>query len=199
MKRLAPHRNWILALSAAFVLMAGSNPLLRYMQDKMTLKQTERAEEQQRLAQNLQQLRDDAATAQKLSEAMDTSVVETMLAPVDRIQITARLETLARGARLSSFTYTLSPEQPFKPDGEEIEPDGIMQSDLTLQADAPQDGNVFRFIENLQQALPGRARLQRLSVERINANDKTPLATANVRMNAALHWLANGSRKTEVR
>jgi len=53
---------------------------------------------------------------------------------------------------------------------------------------------VYGFIDRLQQALPGKLRLDSIVVERL---PKDSLAAANVRMEVAFEWLANESRKRE--
>ncbi|MDD5585946.1 MAG: hypothetical protein PHY92_03190 [Alphaproteobacteria bacterium] len=197
MKALKAHRWWLAALAAALVLLACGDPLLRYGHDALTARLQKSDAAKKNLTTVLQQLRDDAATAERLSRAIKAGEAAAYLAPADRLQITAQLEPLATASRLGRFTYTLSPEQPFKPEQASPDTDGLAESVLTFEADAPHDGDAYRFIERLLRRLPGRARLRQLAIENTNAANAGPLAVANVRLNATVDWLANGSRKAE--
>ena len=195
MRVLRAHRWWLAVFVAALLLLASSDPLLRAAQNILTQKSQRLETEKQNLSQTLQHLRDDAATAERLSRALKAGWAQTYLAPVDRRQMAAQLEPLAAASRLGRFTYTLLPEQPFKPEPALPDTEGLVQSALTVEADAPHDGDATHFIQRLLQALPGRAQLQQLALERPEANTTAPLAEKNVRLNATIDWLANGSQK----
>ncbi len=189
MNALRPHHGWLLALGAALLLAAASDPLLRYARNGMAEESRALDAEHARISQSLMQLRDDAATAQRLSRTITSKDMEKYLAPTDRAKIAARLEPIATASRLSRFTYTLSPEQNFAPEGGDM--DGIAQSHLTLEAEAPQDDDATRFLLRLQQTLPGRAALQHLSLERTNP---TALSATNIHLKAEIDWLSNSTQ-----
>lgn len=197
MNALNAHRWWLIALGAALLLLAGGDPLLRYSHEILTGRVENLNAEKKTLASTLQHLRDDAATAERLNRAIKAENAAAYLAPVDRLQITAQLEPLAVVSRLGRFTYTLSPEQPFKPDQASPDTDGLAESVLTFEADAPHDGDAYRFAERLLRRLPGHARLRQLVIERTQAFNAETLAAVNVHMNATIDWLTNESRKAE--
>ena len=189
MNALRPHRFWMVALGAALVLLALGHPILRAVHETLAQSQTALTAQNQNLAQNLRQRRDDAATAQQLGQTIDAREVETVLAPVNHTQILARFGPLAASMRLSAFTATPSPERPYKPEGSDIEK--ITQTTLTLDADAPQDEAVFTFLGKLQHALPGQTRLKHLVVERLAPDDAAAPTATNVHMHAVVEWTAN--------
>jgi hypothetical protein len=197
MTALKPHRWWLAAFGIALVLLAGSDPVMRYGHEILTERLQKLDAEKRTLTGALQQLRGDAAAAERLSKAIKAEDVAAYLAPADRLQITAQLEPLATVSRLGNFTYALSPEQPFKPEQASPDTDGLVESVLTFEADAPHDGDAYRFIDRLLHRLPGRARLRQLVIERSQASIDGPLAASNIRLNATIGWLANGSRKVD--
>lgn len=139
--------------------------------------------------QTLTQLREDAATAQRLSLEVNPPILEPYLAPVNRKQAMARLEPLANSLHLRNFTYSLAPAQSLRPEGFRTP---VTQSTLTLEADAPQDTHAFRFLERLPRKIPGRLALQSLTLDRMNEES---LGLLNVRMQAVLEWTANGGNE----
>jgi len=194
MKELRPHIGWLLALIGAFILIVGLDPARHYAYEMTGQKQKELSSDHERLALNLRQLRDDAALAERLSKDINANDVEKYLAPSNRLEAVAMLDPLAFDSRLSNFSYTLSPEQPYKSPDDGSDMRGIVQSSLTLQAEAALDNDTYRFLENLPRVLPGRLRLEKLSVERIKLN---LFEATNVRMTAVFEWVANESRGKE--
>jgi hypothetical protein len=197
MKMLHAHRWWLIALSAAFLLLVCSDPLSRAAHDVLARRLHKLEIEQKNLTQSLEQLRGDAAIAERLNREIKTGEADSWLAPVDRRQIAAQFEPLAAAARLSRFTYTLSPEQPVEADKPSDDMNGLVQSSLTLEADAPHDADAYRFIGRILRLLPGHAQLRQLVIERLNANGSGQLAATNIRLNANIDWLSNGTMKTE--
>ena len=199
MKKLRAHKWWLAALVAALFVPVCSDPVLRAAHGILAQRLQRVETEKQNLSQVLQHLRDDAATAVRLSHELNAGEATTYLAPVDRRQTAAQFEPLAAASRLGRFTYTLLPEQPFKPEPALPDTDGLAQSALNIEADAPHDGDAQHFIQQLLQALPGRAQLQQLDIERMDSNAatnvNTPLAGKNVRLSATIDWLANASQK----
>jgi hypothetical protein len=185
---MIPHRFWIAAILAAPLLAAGGGHLLRYAQEEMAARTQALETEHQRAAATLRQLRHDAAMAERLSRSMEGDDMEKYLAPVSRMKAAAQMERLATTANLSHFVYTLSPERPLHADTGDMA--GIAQSLLTLEADAPEDEAVYRFLFRLNRALPGRSALKHLSIERPGPDAP---AASNVRMKAEVEWLSNGS------
>jgi hypothetical protein len=59
--------------------------------------------------------------------------------------------------------------------------------------DAPLAIDAYSFIEDVLARMPGRLRLQSLTLERLG--DNAPLATENLRMEADFEWLSNGAAK----
>ncbi len=199
MKRLYPHRRWLAALVAAFALLIGGDPLLRMAHGGLNARLQKLEDETRDLTQALDQLHKDAETAEKLSRSMKADEMEAYLAPVDRLKITAQFEPLARAAHMGKFTYTLLPERPLKHDYALADAEGLVESSLTFDAEAPHDAAVYRFIDRLMRQLPGRAQLRSLTLDRMSMDDKAPLSPLNVRASAEIDWIANKSVTAEAR
>jgi hypothetical protein len=191
MKALQAHRGWLLALVAAIVFMACSHPLLDYVQQLFEQRLGSIETRHRLLEASLQQLRDDAATAERLRPTIDAEALEKNLAAVDRLSVTSQFESLAASARLDHFAYTLSPETPFKNDADA---QGLARSTLSIEAQAPNDIDAIRFVDRLLRLLPGRAELQRFSLDRLN-DGEAKLGALNVHVNIAIDWIANESKK----
>lgn len=153
--------------------------------------------ETRELVHALDQLHKDAETAESLSRAMKADDIETYLAPVNRLSVAAGLEPLARAARLSSFTYKLSPGRAPENDYALADADGLVESAIMFEAEAPHDLAVYRFVTHMARQLPGRTRLRALTLERMNLNEKETLSALNVRAIATIDWLANKPGVTE--
>jgi len=188
MKALRPHVPWLAAFCAACVLLTATDPLSEkaraIFSDKIRQAENMKSEAER----SLQFLRADANTARALSREVTAGEVEAFLAPTDRLQIAARLEQLAAGHRLSRLVYAFSPEKSFVPPPSAPDAEGLSESVLTLEADAPHDVEVFRFLEEARKLLPGRACMKNLTIELLPR-----LAAANVHFSASIDWLSNGS------
>jgi len=195
MSAFRPHCGWLAAVLVALILAGGGNPLLCHFRRSFDRRFEQLDAKRQQLTHSLRQLHDDAALAESLSRSIDVDDVVLYLTPVDRLDITLRLESLASSSRLDRFTYTLSPEQPFKPHPADADSEGLVQSVLSLEAQAPLDTDVFKFIRQALQLLPGHADLGYLSIARITSGGPGQFGPVNVRFNATINWLSNESKK----
>ncbi len=179
---------------AALIFFAGS-PVLRARDAAAHLHLAELQAERDVLLSSLRQIEEDNAEAVRISATMDRQNAEKALAPVDRLQIVGALEKQAERARLSRFTYILSPEEPVRIRPSGAESHNLAQSEITLTADASLDTDVYAFIEHAQRLLPGRVALTHLLIERKGGADE-PMASPGLHMSAVFEWLSNGSAQT---
>ena len=192
MSKFAPHRLWCAALLCALALLFGSGQILDYAHESLTQENAILMERQRELTTTLRQGRDDAATAQRLSESLGEGEMEKYLAPSDRVKTAATFEPLAQASRFGAFTYSLSPERPAAL--ESLENGAVVESLLTLQATVPHDIAVRQFFERLGENMAGRLQIQHLRLERL-ATDQP--AALNLRMEAQAQWLSNGGGLSE--
>jgi len=194
MKALYPHRWWLALLVFAIAVMAGSGPLLHLARVKAAHNLAEAQTERVQAEQNLRQLRADVAAARALNRQIDRAQAEQVLAASDRLKAATMLESEASQARLSHFSYTLSPEAHVS-----LSAGGEMQdlatSTIALAADAAEDQSVYAFIERVRRGLPGRVRITQMTITRSNEYGR-PLAALNVHFEANLEWLSNGAVQT---
>lgn len=181
------HRGWILSLCLCFLFAAVSFSLFRFAALNMSENRVKLETERDNFTRILQQLINDAETAKKLGSDIKPEDYEKYLKPENLSQITSRFERLASMSRLSSFSYTASPEQVWG--GNEYI--GLYKSILTVQAEAPHDVYIYRFLKRLQNILPGVARITKLGVER----SSSVLSAANLRFSAEIEWIKNGEIK----
>jgi len=197
MNLLYPHRKWLALLIAALFLMTASSPGLRLLRAEATQHLADMRAAQGKTRQALHQLQDDIESVKKLEGQMDPAEAEKFLAPVDRMAAANALQQNAANMRLSHFTYNLSPEQKIKIDAPEAGPQELSLSTLTLSGDAPLDTDIYAFIDGLHHLLPGRVRLQQLSLERTDKADPH-LTARNMHFEATLEWLSNHSKTMDI-
>ncbi|MDX2027166.1 MAG: hypothetical protein SFW62_00865 [Alphaproteobacteria bacterium] len=193
MRFLYPHRFWLAVLACAVLLVAASNPLLQVLREKTSRYLSEVRTERMRAEEIVRQIDGDRETANALSGEMNEAELEKALAPIDRLRAAAVLERQAAVARLSRFTYTLSPEQKVTVTAPGAGPQELALSTITMSAEAPLDTSAYVFVEQLRQTLPGRIRPQQVMLERLD--DAAPLSASNLRLTATLEWLSNGVTK----
>lgn len=189
----SPHRLWILLACAAFLLWLGTKPLSDTLRVSLQTTVTRLQNEKESLFTKIHLMESDAITADELSRTLDKKAVEATLAPASRRAMASRLEALASQSRLDSFTYALSPPAPWTDETGTLH-DGISQSTLSLEAEAPRDSDVLAFIANLSD-LQGRFDLIALTLSRIGGEGE--IRRDNIRMRATLKWIANTERKQE--
>jgi len=84
---------------------------------------------------------------------MDATEMQRLLAPVDRLKVAAMLERQAQASHLRNFTYSLSAENKYTGSGAGVQ--DLAQSDISLSAEAPLDGDIYAFIEQSGISCPG--------------------------------------------
>ncbi len=187
MKDLRPHKAWFLALYAVLLLLLGLDPLMTLSREAIEKEQNDLSSAHRQLEQELKQLRDDAALAERLSRDINAGDVEKYLAPASRLQVTAKLEPLAADSRLSNFTYTLAPEQPYTDKRPDRETEGLVQSrKLSLRMKRQRTAATYGY-RYFQQALPGKLRLDSIVVERL-PKDSLPPPTCAWRSSRSNGW-----------
>lgn len=194
MNLLAPHKFWLVTLILAIALIFGSAPLLGFLRAETAKKLADLRDEQVKTEAALGRLNDDIAATRKLSGQIGASEIEKSLAGVDRLQAVDMLEKQAAFARLDHFTYTVSPEQKWTVSDPALGTQAFALSSVSVKADAPLDTDVYRFVEDVRARMPGRLRLQAITLERAGDRD-TPLAAENLHMTADFEWLSNGVPK----
>ncbi len=194
MSFLSPHKLWIMTSVFAVALMFFSSPLLVFLRGKAARHLAEVQEDRTKTQQVLQRLDDDIATTQKLSGQIGADEIEKPLAPIDRLQASGLLERQADAARLDHFTYTLSPEQKVAINSTEMGAQELAVSTIAVKAEVPLDTDVNAFVQRVGSLMPGRLRLQSLTLEH-TATAGTPPAADNLHMIANFEWLSNGVTK----
>ncbi len=185
------HRFWIILLAISITLITTSSPLLRVAEEKTSANLAHIKTQRVQAEQTLRQLQDDVAAAQKLGTQMTLSEAEQFLTPVDRLLAANELEHEAAVSHIQHFDYTLAPEQRMKKSSTLAEPQELFVSTVTISGEAPSDIDIYRFISRMPLALPGKLRLQQLSLDRMSK--ESAVSTYNVRFNATLEWLSNGT------
>lgn len=188
------HRLWLGLLLLAIAIIAGRAPVLDFAGNRAARDLAAIKDARVKTENDLQQLRDDVVAARKLGSEIDRTRADQVLAPTDRLKAAVMLEKEAAIMKIARFTYTLAPEERTA-----IDAGGALQnlalSAVTLAGNAPDDISIYNFITHLQHVLPGRARLQQVTITR-SASAEVPLAATNVHFEAALEWLSNGSLQT---
>ena len=193
MSNIRQHKVWVFWLiTAIFTLIVGA-PSLGYLHKNMSEKAISQNHLQKELSTSLRQLREDAQMAQQLSRTIDEAQASSILAPVDRSKVAVMLEQQAAGADLSKFVYSIAPEKPVTDSAITSTTKKLVSSFIDLQAEAPEDISIYRFISSIQKNIPGRARLQQLQISRVTQNTNVALGAANVKMVAKIEWLSNSS------
>ncbi len=194
LRHLWPHRYWLGLLAFAFVLTVASPPFLRMLTDEAIQNLSQVKAERMQAQQALHQMEGDFATVQGPESNMSAVEAEQFLAPVDRLRVATILEHAADEALVGHFTYTLSPEQKTTISGPEGTPQELAVSTITVGGDVPSDIYMYNFVEGMRRLLPGRLRVQQVSLERSGKED-APLDAYNLRFTATLEWLSNGTTK----
>ncbi len=188
------HRAWMTGFFCAVLLVLMEPRIAHFMHSRLSLTQNELAERFFILAQQKVQFEADLQTAKTIDGTLSPSDIETFLAPSDRQQMSQRLESVAASARLFNVNYLLSAAQAWMGEGSFTGIEGIVQSTLTLDADAPHDNDILGFLSHLN-ALGGRLDLQQLSIKPITHNDASPLAALNLHVTAQFLWLTNAPQE----
>lgn len=191
------HRLWILALGTGLAVLLFSQPLLQFLRNDMEEDMRRNTARAREVEQALQGIRADANTAEQLGHEVKPGEIESWLMSANRLQVATHFEPLATACRLSHFTYTLSPEKPYQASPPSPDAEGLVESALSLEAEAPQDSDVYRFLDQLKTLLPGHIQITRLSLERLSEGKQTHLGTTNVRFTALVSWLSNGREATQ--
>lgn len=191
MNYLTPHLRWIGLLTLAVTLTWASTPLLDRLHEIAAQRLIDARAARAAAEQSLHQLQDDIAAAEKLGGQIGIAEADRALIPADRIAAVTALERSAAALRLGHFTYTLEPEQALTVDAPGIVPQTLAVSTLTVSGEAPLDTDVYAFCAGARRFLPGRLRLQQLSVERTGS--AAALEARNTRFTARFEWLSNGS------
>jgi hypothetical protein len=187
------HTLWLGMLTVALIILTASGPALRLAheaaQNHLSAMQTERKNAEQRL----RQIEADMAAMQKLQAEMTESRVEKFLAPVNRLGLAEKLRQHGEHSHLSHFTASLAPERTEIVVTTDAGTQKLASSMLTLTADAATDTDIYAFMARLPYLLPGRVRIQQLTLERKQADDHTPFNDANIHVGITCAWLSNGS------
>ncbi len=190
---LRPHIAWLSVLTASLFLLALTPAVSTRIQEALEKERTHRIAKHAALSARIEQWKADAKEARELAAALGNEDVEAMIAPSSRTDMAAQLEPLADAARLTRLIYTLGPETPWSGDPAFPGMEGIAQSRLTLEAEAPTDADIFVFLKSLS-GLPGRMDLERLSIERIGGPERQTIGAINLRFKAEILWIANESK-----
>jgi hypothetical protein len=191
------HRKWIVLLSVAFILAAIKAPLLDGAQREAARKLDAMHAQKEKTDAALAQFQSDLAEIDKMKDVIDDREIEKFMMPVDRLRAAQILEHRAHEARLSHFTYNMSPEEKTNIDTVSAGKQEMAISKITFAADAPTDNNIYAFFDAVRRTLPGRIALHDMIIARIDSADK-PIKAANLRMTASADWLSNGSAKNLV-
>ncbi len=191
---LRPHKKWMGVWAVSLLLGAASTPLLGVALHKAEQRRTALLQQKEKALNDIQQLNEDTAAAEKMKNEIDAVEARKYLAPADRLQAANILESRAAEARLTNLAYTFSPEEKVIVDTVGAGKQQLAKSKWCVTADAPSDIDVYNFLDALQQTLPGRLTLSQISIERIG--EKEAISNANVRLTVSGEWLSNGASQT---
>jgi len=189
---LAPHKKWISLLAVALVLGICNN---MFVDEAVT--ESERTLASLRTKNHasfraMEQLKEDIASAETLKTVLDDQAAQKFLAPIDRVRTGEILERRAEEARLTHFSYSLSPEEKTSFDTEASQKLALGLCTITLEADAPTDLDVYIFLDSVDRMLSGSLALKRLSLQRITPY-ASPMTAANLHFKVIGKWLSNGT------
>jgi len=193
MKIAVTYQFWMGRLALALGLLVLLAPLLHLLNAAAQARLTTLAAKITATQLSLKQLDEDIQVSQTIHSAKDRAELESVLAPVDRLQITSLLEQQASADRIGNFSFTLAPEQPKAVDS----PSGTLSlyfSTLELAGDVALDGDIYLYLQHIKTALPGQLTLTHLTLERLT-KDTTPPAAVNLHFTAQFDWLSNGTEK----
>lgn len=191
MKGFNLHRGWALLLLSGLALMAVAPPLIKIQADDAARTSKSLAADWAQLQETSRRFHDDVTLAHKQDGQIDAKTIDRLLAPVDRMQTGAALEQLAVADHLSHLSYTLQPEH--KVEFDTVGAGDMAESEITFAADAPLDGNVYQFVDDMSRSLPGRVHVRRLQLARLDA-DK-PLSQSNIHIEASALWVYNAATR----
>jgi hypothetical protein len=139
----------------------------------------------------LRQLRADAEATKELAGRYSEDEVAAKLAPPDKPRLVIALEKQAASLFLHPFAAAFGPET--IPLAREAVPEGLAESTLTLEGDAPDDLAARALIDAALQTLPGKATLREADLTRDKPAEA--LDAANVHFKIAIDLLANASER----
>jgi len=187
---ILPHRNWALLLGIMLIIALGSPFFSTYMYDHFETRKKELINKRDLLAKQFKQWQEDRKTAFEINKTISKEEIGNLLAPTDKDVVAAQIETLGAKARLKRLHYIFSPPKPW--DGEKDFP-GILkvgQRTLVIEADAPHDGYIYSFLENMD-TVGGKMRLQKLSITSLGNFDKNNPSAYNLHVSVTYQWLYN--------
>jgi len=187
------HRVWIAALACTVLLLIAQPFAVRALRANVENETQTLLTQKTRLTRQLDQWNEDALTAADLAQTIQPQEVDRLLAVPDASEIAAQIETFAALARLDRFSYNFTSPQLWK--GDDLLPTvrGIAHSTLSIEADAPHDGDALAFIRRVKQ-LTGKMTLRNLTLSRLKTKATTEeLAAYNLHIKAEFDWLANAA------
>lgn len=184
------HRPWILSCSLILMVLLsiplGARSYNRHLEErKQTLSQ-----KREELSRQLDQWREDSRKAMELSQTLPHEEVKALLAPLSRQKWVEQIEPLAASARLINVHYELSPPSAWTGEGTLSNVTGISQSTLKIEADAPHDGDIFTFLEQVGK-MPGRLTLKRLIISPLPQEKSQDPSAFNLHLQVDYLWLSN--------
>lgn len=183
------HRRWLSWMAAGLILLF----LQPFLGEALVVAQVRAgkiAEDRAQIEKSVRRFHEDLHLAQSPAKAMDSQEINRLLLPVDRLGVAKELEKRAASARLSHFTYALTPQKATSI--EAVDAKDMTESTVFIEADAPMDIDAAGFLQNLNYALPGRVQLRHLVLTRKFADS---LSLENIHMVADLAWLSNGEAR----
>ena len=184
---MKPHRLWIALLLATIALIFLTTPMTSRLMVRTEKEIQTLGQEKEARRVKIQQWKDDALKAEELSRTIQTYEIEKYLAPTDRNKLAEKLGPLASVALLTNFTFSLDPAVKWENDKNFPDIQGITQSHLSFEANAPHDVSLFSFLEALSH-MSGRMDVQEIEIKRTNQDE---ISANNLHAKVSLLWLSN--------
>ncbi len=181
------HRIWIAILLTALAFIFLTRPITARLIARTEKEILTLTQEKTERRVKIQQWKADTLKAEELSHTINAHEIENYLAPANRNELAEKLGPLASVALLTNFTFSLDPAIKLKNDKNFPDIQGIVQSNLTFEANVPHDVSLFNFLDALSH-MAGRMDVQEIELSRTNQDEIT---ANNLHAKVSLLWLSN--------
>lgn len=187
------HIGWTALFLSALLGAAIGLPLLAEQKTAFERKVEILHRQSDALRHELAELREDDATIKTLRQQLGDEEIGRLLTPPDRLNLARLVETTARRHQMT-VTLRLTPEKILTSPPTGTPPYGsVVESQLDVQAQAATDPEIYRFTNELLQAMPGRARLLELALDK--PEGKT-LSLSRINARLLIGWLSFRDHET---
>jgi len=180
----------VACLMTAFFLLVIGLPILAYLQEGLNQNAQRLNVDINKTKQMLALKRDDVLQVLELRGELGDINIEKILLPTHALEEISSLKQLANTFSLTDFNYTLSRETKLPLDNEIAPVPPLVERTLSLKFNAALDQDAYAFVNKVRFSLPGRARLQELTIEH-RQNNSSDNEMNDTQVSATFSWLYN--------